>query len=123
VIVKWAPQLSLLQRAAVMVTHGGINSIVECIHFQVPMVIVPGSRDQPGNMTRAVHHGIAVSGSMKSISSEQLVKLIENAMSGREFRQALSNMKDRVADENGMEAAVALIEASSAEPLSGEVKR
>ena len=34
-----------------------IISIMECIHFQVPMVIIPGLRDQPGNMARAVHHG------------------------------------------------------------------
>jgi zeaxanthin glucosyltransferase len=111
-VVKWAPQLSLLQRAAVMVTHGGINSIMECIHFTVPMVIVPGLRDQPGNMARALHHGIAVTGSMKEITAEQLVKLIENAMHNPNLRQALSVMKDRIAAETGMEAAVELIEAA-----------
>jgi UDP:flavonoid glycosyltransferase YjiC (YdhE family) len=111
-VVKWAPQLSLLQRAAVMVTHGGINSIMECIHFTVPMVIVPGLRDQPGNMARALHHRIAVTGSMKDITAVELVKLIENAMHNAGLRQALSEMKDRIAAEAGMEAAVELIEAA-----------
>jgi zeaxanthin glucosyltransferase len=111
-IVKWAPQLSLLQRAAVMVTHGGINSIMECIHFTVPMVIVPGLRDQPGNMARAVHHEIAVTATMKDLTAEQLVTLIENAMHNTDLRQALSRMKDRIAAEAGMEAAVELIEAA-----------
>jgi zeaxanthin glucosyltransferase len=110
--VKWAPQLSILQRAAAMVTHGGMNSIMECIHFRVPMVIVPGMRDQPGNMARAVHHGIAVTARMKNITPEQLVKLIENAMYNTDIRQALSRMKDRIAAENGMEATVELIEAA-----------
>jgi len=111
-VVKWAPQLSMLQRAAVMVTHGGINSIMECIHFTVPMVIVPGLRDQPGNMARAVHHGIAVTAMMKDITAGRLVKLIENAMHNADLRQALSRMKDRIAAETGMEAAAELIEAT-----------
>jgi zeaxanthin glucosyltransferase len=111
-IVKWAPQLSILQRAAVMVTHGGMNSIMECIHFRVPMVIVPGLRDQPGNMARAVHHGIALTAGMKDITPERLVKLIENAMHNADIRQALTRMKDRIAAESGMEAAVELIEAA-----------
>jgi zeaxanthin glucosyltransferase len=112
VLVKWAPQLSMLERAAVMVTHGGMNSIMECIHFTVPMVIVPGSRDQPGNMARAVHHGIAVTARMQDITPGQLVKLIENAMYNADIRQALSRMKDRIAAETGMQAAVELIEAA-----------
>jgi hypothetical protein len=111
-VVKWAPQLSILQRAAVMVTHGGMNSIMECIHFTVPMVIVPGLRDQPGNMARAVHHGIAVAARMKDITAGQLVGLIESAMHNADLRQALSRMKDRIAAETGMEAAVELIEAT-----------
>jgi UDP:flavonoid glycosyltransferase YjiC (YdhE family) len=111
-VVKWAPQLSILQRAAVMVTHGGMNSIMECIHFTVPMVIVPGLRDQPGNMARAVHHRIAVAARMKDITAGQLVGLIESAMHNADLRQALSRMKDRIAAETGMEAAVELIEAT-----------
>jgi zeaxanthin glucosyltransferase len=111
-VVKWAPQLSLLQRAAVMVTHGGMNSIMECIHFTVPMVIVPGARDQPGNMARAVHHGIAVTARMKDITPGQLAGLIESAMHNADLRQALSRMKDRIAAETGMEVAVELIEAT-----------
>ena len=111
-VVKWAPQLSILQRAAVMVTHGGMNSIMECIHFEVPMVIVPGLRDQPGNMARAVHHGIAVTARMKDITAEELVKLVESAMQNADLRQALSRMKNRIAAENGMESAAELIEAT-----------
>ncbi len=113
VAVKRAPQLSLLQRAAVMVTHGGINSIMECIHFQVPMVIMPGARDQPGNMARALHHGIAVAGSMKGIRAEKLVTLIDSAMHSGELRQALSKMKDRIAAETGVDAAIERIESSN----------
>jgi UDP:flavonoid glycosyltransferase YjiC (YdhE family) len=89
-----------------------MNSIMECIHFEVPMVIVPGLRDQPGNMARAVHHGIAVTARMKDITAEELVKLVESAMQNADLRQALSRMKNRIAAENGMESAAELIEAT-----------
>jgi hypothetical protein len=49
---------------------------------------------------------------MKDITPERLVKLIENAMHNADIRQALTRMKDRIAAESGMEAAVELIEAA-----------
>ena len=45
--VRWAPQLALLDRAAVMVTHGGANSVAECLMRGVPPLVVPLGYDQP----------------------------------------------------------------------------
>lgn len=35
------PQLQLLQRSALFVTHGGMNSVNEALYFGVPLVVVP----------------------------------------------------------------------------------
>jgi UDP:flavonoid glycosyltransferase YjiC (YdhE family) len=104
------PQLTLLRSARVMVTHGGMNSIMECIHFEVPMVIVPGLRDQPGNATRAVHHGLAVTARMASITAKELVSLIVHVMEDCSIREALARMKRAIADEKGMDASIQFIE-------------
>lgn len=112
------PQLSLLRRASVMVTHGGMNSIMECVHFGVPMVIVPGLRDQPGNATRAVHHGLALTASMARITSKRLVILASRAMGDGGIRRALTRMKRKIAEENGLAASIRFIE-SFTETLSG----
>jgi MGT family glycosyltransferase len=104
------PQLALLRRASVMVTHGGMNSLMECIHFGVPMVIIPGLRDQPGNATRAVHHGLAVTASMVSITAKELVSLIACTMTDRSIREALARMKRTIADEKGMDVNVRFLE-------------
>lgn len=98
-IHKRVPQLALLRKASVMVTHGGLNSIMECIHFGVPMVIVPGLRDQPGNAARAVHHGIAVTAGMARITPEKLVNLIARAMVDTGIRQGLASMQQKISDE------------------------
>ncbi|HWO19021.1 MAG TPA: glycosyltransferase, partial [Kofleriaceae bacterium] len=47
VAVAWAPQLALLERAAAMVTHGGANSVTECLTHGKPMLVVPLPADQP----------------------------------------------------------------------------
>ncbi|CAN5893980.1 glycosyltransferase [soil metagenome] len=44
--VAFAPQLELLGRTAIMIHHGGANSVMECISGGVPMVISPLGYDQ-----------------------------------------------------------------------------
>lgn len=42
----YAPQLALLPRMAAFVTHGGANSVMEALHFGVPLLISPVCNDQ-----------------------------------------------------------------------------
>ena len=42
----YLPQVALLQRTAVLVTHGGNNSVTEALTAGVPMVVLPFSTDQ-----------------------------------------------------------------------------
>jgi UDP:flavonoid glycosyltransferase YjiC (YdhE family) len=44
--VRYAPQLALLPRASAFVTHGGANSVMESLHFGVPILISPICNDQ-----------------------------------------------------------------------------
>ena len=45
--VKSAPQIEILMRASLFITHSGMNSTSEAIHFGVPMVCLPNAGDQP----------------------------------------------------------------------------
>ncbi len=60
--VTWAPQLESLRRAAVAVTHGGHNTVKECLLLGVPMVVYPRRVDQFGNSARVVLHGVGQRG-------------------------------------------------------------
>ena len=46
-LVKSAPQIDILRRASVFISHCGMNSTSESVHFGVPMVCIPLSADQP----------------------------------------------------------------------------
>ncbi|HLZ86222.1 MAG TPA: nucleotide disphospho-sugar-binding domain-containing protein, partial [Puia sp.] len=57
-IFKTVPQLELLQRARIFITHGGFSSIRESLFYGVPMIVFPGWHDQSGNAARVVYHGL-----------------------------------------------------------------
>jgi UDP:flavonoid glycosyltransferase YjiC (YdhE family) len=40
IMVPWAPQVALLERASVFVTHGGSNSVLEALVAGVPMLVL-----------------------------------------------------------------------------------
>jgi MGT family glycosyltransferase len=47
VVVSYAPQLALLERASAAVSHGGANSVMEAMDHGVPMLLIPICNDQP----------------------------------------------------------------------------
>jgi MGT family glycosyltransferase len=79
IVASWAPQLDLLRRARVAITHGGLGTVKECIFFGVPMVVFPLSHDQPDNARRVVHHGLGAQGDLGAFSRESIHGLVESA--------------------------------------------
>ena len=64
-IFRKVPQIDLLLSGVdLMITHGGANSINECILTSTPMLIYPGSKglDQVGNAARVVYHKLGLRG-------------------------------------------------------------
>src|SRR5260221_6707413 len=52
ILVKRAPQLELLKRASVCITHAGLNTALEALAQGVPQVAIPVTVDQPGVAAR-----------------------------------------------------------------------
>ncbi|MGR6764051.1 macrolide family glycosyltransferase [Paenibacillus sp. T2-29] len=61
-IKPYIPQLEMLQRVDAFITHGGMNSASEALYYNVPMVLVPMTSDQPivANRVQELGAGIAV---------------------------------------------------------------
>ena len=58
VVVRIAPQIELLKRAALCITHAGLNTALEALAQGVPMVAIPTGYDQPGVPARIAYHGV-----------------------------------------------------------------
>ncbi|WP_223632382.1 glycosyltransferase [Corallococcus sp. EGB] len=92
VAVRKAPQLQLLRKAAAMITHGGFNSVKECIYFGVPMVALPMKDDQPEVTRLVVHHGLGVQGSVKRLTPGALLSLLDAVVGSEPHARALARM-------------------------------
>jgi len=72
IFVNRAPQLEILKRTWIAITHGGFNSVKECIFHGVPMVVCPLIRDHPAVAARVLHHGLGVRVNVHTISVESV---------------------------------------------------
>jgi MGT family glycosyltransferase len=47
IVRNFVPQLDILQRTALFISHGGMNSANEGLYYGVPLIVIPQSIDQP----------------------------------------------------------------------------
>jgi zeaxanthin glucosyltransferase len=64
IAVQSAPQLALLKKAALCITHAGLNTTLEAITHGVPMVAIPIALDQPGSRHASSSTGLASSSNL-----------------------------------------------------------
>lgn len=55
--MKRIPQLHALKHSDVFINHAGMNSLNEGLHFNVPMIVIPHSKDQFTNAARLAETG------------------------------------------------------------------
>lgn len=91
-VVNWAPQLEILKRASMMITHGGLGTVKECIYFGVPMVVFPAKYDQPHNAARVAYHGIGLQASINTVSAEEIGFLIDKIDQNPSFKSRCNSM-------------------------------
>lgn len=111
-IFQLVPQIDILERASVMITHGGINSINECIFSGVPMVVYPLTRqiDQYGNCARVEYHGLGIRGNIKSENEAGILRKIDLVLHDPSYRQNVRRMQEIYLKYQNTQNITALIE-------------
>ena len=97
-IFDYVPQLQVLEHADLMITHGGLNSVVECVLYEVPMIVCPLNNkwDQNGNSARVVYHGIGVEYQIRRERTENLVSKIRFTLETLSIRENISQMRNKM---------------------------
>jgi len=109
-IVSSAPQIELLKRAALCITHAGLNTALECLAQGVPMVAIPNAYDQPGVAARIAHHGVGEFLDMENVTAERLLALIRNVLGDQRYRNRAQYFKEVIARDRGLDRAAELVE-------------
>ncbi|NES66843.1 MAG: glycosyltransferase, partial [Okeania sp. SIO2D1] len=86
-IVGYAPQLELLEKATMMITHAGMNTTMECLKNGVPMVAIPVTNDQPGVAARIAWTGAGEVVPLKRLTVSRLQKAISQVLTQPSYKQ------------------------------------
>src|SRR5262249_42266809 len=86
IVVRIAPQIELLKRATLCITHAGLNTTLEALAQGVPLVAIPIGYDQPGVACRIAYHRVGEFVELDDLSKQRLLKLIAKVTSNPSYR-------------------------------------
>lgn len=112
-IFRRVPQLRVLEAIDLMVTHGGMNSIKECVSAGVPMLAYPGDNkiDQAGNAARVVYHGMGLMGKLLKEPSTTMAEKITTILNDKRFAANTRQKRNEILKNTTPEKANASIDA------------
>ena len=110
IVVPVAPQLALLQKAAVAITHAGLNTALESLARGVPMVAIPITNDQPGVARRLEWLGVAEVVLPARLTVSRLRTAVSRVMGDPGYRERARLRAAEIASLDGLIAAANIIE-------------
>jgi zeaxanthin glucosyltransferase len=110
IIVCSAPQIELLKRAALCITHAGLNTTLESLAHGVPMVAIPIGYDQPGTAARIAHHGTGEFIELDELTTDSLRVLIEKVLQDPSYRERADHFQKVISKTRGLDVAADIIE-------------
>jgi zeaxanthin glucosyltransferase len=109
-VTRYAPQLELLKRASIVITHGGSNTVFEALMEGKPMVAIPLALDQPAVAARLARLGIAEVLPVMRLSSRTIRKAVLRLLHDPRYHEAALRMQSKIRSLQGLERAVDIIE-------------
>ncbi|XP_013189975.2 UDP-glucosyltransferase 2 [Amyelois transitella] len=93
-IVDWAPQQSILAHpnCIIFITHGGLLSTTEAVHFGKPIIGIPVFGDQFNNIDRAVKKGFALRVDLAYDMKEHLRDAIDVLLHDKRFTETAKEL-------------------------------
>ena len=109
-VIRFAPQIRLLRRASLMITHGGLGTVKECLYHGVPMIVFPQAYDQSGNGARVVYHRVGAVAPARGLTPTRLAALVRQVDGDPTIRRSVARMKEQFQEHEREAAGVALVE-------------
>jgi zeaxanthin glucosyltransferase len=109
-VVEYSPQLELLQRATLTITHAGMNTTLESLANGVPMVAIPIANDQPGVAARIAWTGTGEVVPLKQLSTFKLRSAIQRVLSEGTYRENALRLQAAIRQAGGAKTAIDIVE-------------
>jgi UDP:flavonoid glycosyltransferase YjiC (YdhE family) len=108
---EFLPQTSILPLVDLVITHGGNNTVTECLHFGKPMIVLPLFWDQHDNAQRVQETGFGVRLDPYRFGDDELLDWIGRLAGDRPLSDRLGTISRRLQATPGTVRAAQLIEA------------
>jgi MGT family glycosyltransferase len=89
-------QMAVLERAAVFVSHGGMNSLSEGLHAGVPLVLFPQANDQFALSQLLERRGVAVLLRPETLSAQAIRDATDTALQDRALLARTREVRDQM---------------------------
>jgi UDP:flavonoid glycosyltransferase YjiC (YdhE family) len=110
ILVRYAPQLELLKRASAVITHAGLNTVLESLAEGVPLVAIPLGNDQPGVAARAAARGAAIVIPLRKLNAARLRTALQSVLEEEKYRAAANQIQTAMSQLDGPNQAADIIE-------------
>lgn len=108
--VGYAPQLELLKKATLTITHAGLNTTLECLTDGVPMVAIPVAFDQLGNAARIAWTGAGEFVPLSRLSVPRLRGAIQRVLTQESYKKNATRLQAAIRRAGGVSRAADIIE-------------
>lgn len=110
-VVNYAPQIELLSRASMTITHAGMNTTQQSLYFGVPAVAIPLAHDQPAIAARLARTGAGIMIPPKKLTVETLRAAITAVLPpDSSFREQARRLGQACRAAGGVERAADIVE-------------
>jgi len=110
IVVEYAPQVELLKLANVVITHGGLNTVLETLTEGKPMIVIPLAYDQPANALRLKRLSVAEMLPVRRLNAARIREAIVRLVSQTSYTEAAVNAQSELKAIHGANLAADIIE-------------
>jgi len=110
VVVSHAPQIEVLRRSSLCITHAGLNTVLESLSSGVPMLALPITNDQPGVAARIANKKVGIVISPDQASPENFVAAIKRVLGDSTFRDNVQGVQQAIRRTDGLSIAAGILE-------------
>ena len=117
IVVDYAPQAELVRRSELVITHAGLNTVLDALSLGVPLVAIPITNEQPGIAARVAWTGAGEMLPAKRVTPDRLRLLVSRVRKDSSYRAAAERIRHSIEIGGGARMAAEIIEKSL---LSGD---
>lgn len=105
-IAPYFPQLEMLKKASLFISHAGMNSVNESLYFGVPLLMLPIIQEQKINATRVEELGAGLYYRKRDIKTADFIETIQSMLKEKKYKENAEQVGQALSAAGGAKKAV-----------------